>query len=63
MDVSYLLIALRSIRDDSARTRPWQYNQALDWIINHIETNWDTFDAILDGETEEATDAGPSRVR
>jgi hypothetical protein len=53
MDASYLLIALRTIRDTPTGTVPWQYGEALDWIIEHIDQNYYHFEDILDNERDE----------
>lgn len=56
MDTSYLLTALRSIRDERTNThhtpdtRPPGYQEALEWAIEHIDKNFYHFEDILDNE-------------
>ena len=52
MDLSYIDLALRRIRNEKDNNRPWQYNEALDWVLDYIGANWDEMDEMLDEERE-----------
>lgn len=52
MDTSYLLMALRFYRDRVGTSAPIGYQDALDWMIEHVDANYYEIEDILDNERE-----------
>ena len=50
MDVSYIYRALQAVHNEDNPERPSGYDEALSWVIDYIDANWDDLDELLDSE-------------